>query len=157
MCEAPGGPCRQTVPDTVSPRQGADIVVGCRRFRVGFMPAARRFTNRGMSWILSSIAGRKLSDTQSGYRLIRVDAWRRLGLSTSHFDAESEMLVTACRLRMRVAEVPVRTIYGDEKSSIHPVHDAVRWVRLIWRLAWGSARPGPAQRSLPAEAGERGA
>ena len=126
----------------LSPR--ADIVVGCRRFRAGFMPAARRFTNRGMSWILSSIAGRKLSDTQSGYRLIRVDAWRRLGLSTSHFDAESEMLVTACRLGMRVAEVPVRTIYGDEKSSIHPVHDAVRWVRLIWRLAWGSARTGRA-------------
>ena len=99
------------------------------------MPPARKFTNWGMSAILSFVAGRRLTDTQSGYRLIRTDAWRRLALSTSRFDTESEMLVRACRLGMRVREVPIRTIYGDEKSAIRPLRDTLRWFRLILRLA----------------------
>ena len=114
--------------------QGADIVVGSRMSNDRRMPPARKVTNWSMSAILSFMAGRTLTDTQSGYRLIRVDAWRRLGVSGSRFDAESEMLVRACRCGMRVREVPIRTIYGDEESSIHPVRDTVRWFGLIWRL-----------------------
>ena len=127
-------------------RRGADIAVGTRRFsarrsrlqgvrtRAREMPPVRKFINWGMTYILSFMAGQRLTDTQSGYRLIRTDAWKRLGLSSSRFDAESEMLVRACRSKMRVCEVSIRTIYGDEKSSIRPVRDTLRWLRLIWRL-----------------------
>jgi len=115
-------------------RTGADIIVGTRMADSAGMPFDRKLTNWFMSAVLSWLAGRRLSDTQSGYRLVRTAAWRRLGLSTSGFDTESEMLVRACRMGMRVREVPVSTIYGDETSSISPGRDFVRWTRLLWRL-----------------------
>jgi hypothetical protein len=98
------------------------------------MPPVRKITNWFMSGVLSKMAGVRLTDSQSGYRLISTEAWPKLGLDTSGFDTESEMLVRACRMGMTVVEVPIRTIYGDETSSIHPVRDTVRWVRLLARL-----------------------
>ncbi|MHC4253671.1 MAG: hypothetical protein ACYS9X_31530, partial [Planctomycetota bacterium] len=100
----------------------------------GLMPPVRKITNWFMSGVLSKMAGVRLTDSQSGYRLISTEAWPKLGLDTSGFDTESEMLVRACRMGMTVVEVPIRTIYGDETSSIHPVRDTVRWVRLLARL-----------------------
>jgi glycosyltransferase involved in cell wall biosynthesis len=120
---------------------GAHIVVGSRFLRRGgdgglrLMPPHRKVTNWFMSRVLSGMAGTRLTDTQSGFRLIRTDAWSRLGLSTGGFDTESEMLVRASRLGMLVCEVPIRTIYGDETSSISPVRDTLRWVALLWRLS----------------------
>jgi len=119
---------------------GADIVVGSRFLRRGgdggvhLMPPHRKLTNWFMSSVLSAMAGTRLTDTQSGFRLIRTDAWARLGLSTGGFDTESEMLVRASRLGMLVREVPIRTIYGDEVSSISPARDTLRWIALLWRL-----------------------
>lgn len=120
--------------------KGADIVVGSRFLRRpgarrgDVMPPARRITNWFMSRVLSGMARTRLTDTQSGFRLVRTDAWLRLGLATDGFDTESEMLVRASRLGMRVCEVPIRTIYGDETSSISPVRDTLRWIALLWRL-----------------------
>jgi glycosyltransferase involved in cell wall biosynthesis len=119
----------------------ADIIVGSRMSAARDMPPVRKATNWFMSMVLSWMAGQRLTDTQSGYRLIRTDAWRRLGLSTSRFDAESEMLVRACRMGMVVREVPIRTIYGDEKSHMRPVRDTLRWIRLLWRMSRMSFRP----------------
>lgn len=123
-------------------RTGADIVVGSRFLRQGAkdMPAVRKLTNRFMSGVLSRLAHKRLTDTQCGYRLIKITAWEALGISCERFDAESEMLVRACRMGMHVVEVPIRTIYGEEKSSMRPVRDTLRWLRLLWRL-WRERYP----------------
>ena len=103
------------------------------------MPPLRRLTNWFMSMILSYAARARLTDSQSGYRLIRTSAWEKLDLVTSGFATESEMLVRACRSGLKVAEVPIRTIYGDEVSSIHAGRDTLRWAKLLWGL-WRRAR-----------------
>jgi hypothetical protein len=104
------------------------------------MPPVRKVTNWFMSVVISRLAGHRLTDTQCGFRLVRTGAWARLAIATSRFDAETEMLVRACRLGMCVVEVPIRTIYGDEKSHMRYVTDTVRWIRLLWRLSRGSRR-----------------
>jgi len=141
-------------------RERADIVVGSRFLGRGArgMPPVRKLTNRFMSGVLSFMAGRRLTDTQSGYRLIRVAVWDALAVSSTRFDAESEMLVRACRTGMRVAEVPIRTIYGEEASSMRPVRDTLRWIGLLVRLwregrrrrrAAAGLRGDPARRAFP--------
>ncbi len=71
-------------------RTGAHIVVGSRFLQrdggIRLMPPHRKVTNWFMSRVLSGMAGTRLTDTQSGFRLIRTDAWSRLGLSTGGFD-----------------------------------------------------------------------
>ena len=115
--------------------EGADLVVGCRNLDAEHMPFLRRMTNRFTSWTLSLLAGRRLSDTQSGYRLVRVGVWPRIRPESGHFAAESEMLVRAARQGARMAEVPIKTIYGEEVSHINPVRDTWRFIKLVARLA----------------------
>ena len=43
------------------------------------------------------------------------------------------MLLIASREGFRIAAVPVSTIYGEEKSKIHPVRDTIRFFKLISR------------------------
>jgi hypothetical protein len=57
-----------------------------------------------------------------------------LDAPSSKYDYETEMLVIASRQGCRIAAVPVSTVYGNEKSKIHPVRDTVRFVQLISRL-----------------------
>lgn len=124
---------------------GAHIVLGTRMRRARGMPLARFLTNRFTSAVVSRLAGVRITDSQSGYRLVRTDVWPRLRLSTSHFDTESEMLVRAARLGQKIREVPISTIYGDQKSEIRPVRDSVRFFKMIARL-WREgrrARRGP--------------
>jgi len=112
---------------------GADLVLGCRRLDAA-MPFVRRMTNRFQSWLLSRIAGQRLSDTQSGYRLVRVEIWPQVRPESGGFAAESEMLVKAARAGARIAEVPIRTIYLDGRSHIRPVRDAWQFLTLVLRL-----------------------
>jgi glycosyltransferase involved in cell wall biosynthesis len=113
---------------------GAELVVGCRGLSLPNMPRVRRWTNRFTSWVLSRLAGRRLSDTQSGYRLVRVAIWPRIRPESGRFAAEGEMLVRAGRAGVHIAEVPIKTIYGNEVSHIHPMKDAMRFFGMVLRL-----------------------
>lgn len=115
-------------------RTRADIVVGTRRFDPREMPFARRWTNRTMSAVLSLLAGTRIGDSQSGFRLFRARVLAALRLSTEGYDLESEVLVRAARLGFRIREADVSTVYGTEKSKIRPVRDSVRFLALVARL-----------------------
>lgn len=116
-------------------RTNADIVIGSRMGSLANMPLVRRFTNRVTSGIISHLAHQKVSDSQSGFRLIRRRVLESTEMRTGHFDAESEFLVESSRMGFRFAESPISTIYADEKSKIHPVLDTLRFLRLAVRLA----------------------
>ena len=133
---------------------GADIVLGSRMAKPKGMPWLRHWTNRTTSVILSRLAGQEIRDSQSGYKAIRTEVLRHVRPTREGFDAESEFLIVASRLGYRIAHVPIRTIYGEETSSISPVRDTWRFVKLcltfILRLG-PAARPagGAAGRSRP--------
>jgi glycosyltransferase involved in cell wall biosynthesis len=112
-------------------RTGARIVIGNRMENPDGMPALRRFVNRWMSRKLSRLAGRPLPDTQCGFRLAKLDAWRELAPRTLHFEIESEVLLGFLAAGHKVEFVPIRAIYKTEQSKIHPVHDTWRWFRWL--------------------------
>lgn len=120
-------------------RGEVDLLIGNRLAAPGAMPWLRRYVNRWMSRRISRLAGRPLPDTQCGYRLVRLSAWRELELQTTGFEIESEMLLSFIAAGLRVAFVPVRTIYKTEQSKIHPVRDTIRWFRW-WRQVKQSRR-----------------
>jgi glycosyltransferase involved in cell wall biosynthesis len=112
---------------------GADIVIGTRMHAVGEMPKLRIWTNRTTSRIISLLAGQDIPDSQSGYRLIKVDVLKSIidSLVTTRYDAESELLIRAARRGYRTAAVPIRSIYTGAVSHINPVIDTLRFVRLV--------------------------
>lgn len=112
----------------------ADLVIGNRMANAASMPLVRLWTNRITSGILSRLAGVPVPDTQCGYRLIRREAWRSVTVKSRNYEFEGEMIVAVGRRGLRIASVPVSTVYADEVSTINPVSDTIRFFRMIWRL-----------------------
>jgi glycosyltransferase involved in cell wall biosynthesis len=123
-----------------------DLVVGNRMDNARTMPLLRRWTNRGMSHLLSRWLGQSLPDTQCGFRLVRLAVLDRIALHTGCFEIESEMIVAFVAGGCRVRFVPIRTIYEQTRSKIRPLRDTVRW--LVWarhaRSQLKAARGAPA-------------
>lgn len=109
------------------------IVLGCRMMDVRDMPRIRRFTNRATSRFVSWMAGQEIVDSQTGFRLIKREVLEAVRCTSRNYDAESEILIKACRRGFRVVEVPVATIYNGGRSSIRPVMETLRFARLMLR------------------------
>ena len=115
-------------------RTGAPVVVGSRMSDVQAMPFVRKCTNWFMSWMLSRLMGQWVPDTQCGYRLFRCAVLADVKVDSPRFAAESEILLELARRGHAIAEAPIRTIYGDEKSKINPVRDTVRFFSMVSRF-----------------------
>ena len=116
---------------------GADIIVGNRMADRKNMPGDRVFANRATSWFVSARTGVRIPDSQNGYRLIRTSLYTSLKIKSKRYAAESEILIRAARSGAKVEWVPVETIYGTEESSVHPVVDTLRFLRMaIKSIFW---------------------
>ena len=110
---------------------GADVVVGNRLVNPENMPWLRKATNYVTSAVVSLLAGRKVADSQNGYRLIRLDHFKKFPLTTSRYEIESEMIIRAGRAGGKFASVPIKTIYAGEASFINPFVDTLRFLRMV--------------------------
>jgi len=112
------------------------VAIG-RRKRDAGMPAARRFSNLLTSLVVSILGGRRVSDSQCGFRLLPTALLRRLDLKSDGFGLESELLFRACRLRWPMHEVDVSTVYDGSSSRISHVGETLRFIGLTMRrLFW---------------------
>ncbi|MCD6405077.1 MAG: glycosyltransferase family 2 protein [Planctomycetes bacterium] len=113
---------------------GADIVLGTRMYNRENMPLVRALTNLVTSIVISCIAGQRITDSQSGYRLLKCATAGTLPVQGARFDAESEILVKAARKGLKITEVRISTIYQGEVSSINAFRDTCRFILLALRL-----------------------
>ena len=110
-------------------KQPDGIIVGCRNLTEENMPSGNTFANRFSNFWFRLQTGINLPDTQSGYRLYAFSALRGLGLITSRYEAELELLVYAAWSGQSITSVPVKVYYppAEERvSHFRPVYDFVR-------------------------------
>lgn len=112
------------------------ILIGLRR--VGQeMPFARRVSNTLSTFVASVFAGRRVKDSQCGFRLIPTRILRSLELVSSHYDLEPELIIRAARAGFQFRDIPIRTIYNDSSSSIRPARDMLRFLKMLVKsLLW---------------------
>lgn len=115
----------------------ADLYMGTRDLSAPQMPPHRKLSNYMTSYIISLFSKFRMHDTQSGYRMISIDLIKRIRMRSFKYDFESEFLFRAGRLDIKYAEIPISTIYEGAPSSVHPIRDTLRFVRLIWQRIWG--------------------
>jgi len=118
--------------------------IGNRMNDVSRMPFIRRVVNRGMSSQISRVCGQRIPDTQCGFRMVDRQLIPELLGGGDRFDYETEVLIITSRKGYRIESVPITTVYTDQVSKIHPVRDAIRFLKLMWRY-----------RKLPHAAGRR--
>jgi glycosyltransferase involved in cell wall biosynthesis len=120
----------------VAEETGADLVIGARRFDRALMPRARYFSNIIGSRLASALIGCQIRDSQSGFRLFRLDKLGDAKLRSRCYELEMEILIKMVRSGCTVAHAPVRMIYddGEARSKMKPVRDTVRVC--LWSLAF---------------------
>jgi glycosyltransferase involved in cell wall biosynthesis len=111
----------------------AELFVGTRMNDVREMPLVRRSVNRYMSASISRLCGQHIPDTQCGFRMVHRNLIPDLLGGADRFEYETEMLILASRKGCRIESVPITTVYSDEVSSIHPVRDTLRFLKLMRR------------------------
>jgi glycosyltransferase involved in cell wall biosynthesis len=112
---------------------GAGLVIGSRMHNIKGMPPQRVFTNTVSSYSLTFLTGKKIRDSQSGYRALSCELIGKLRLTSTRYEVETEILLQAARLPYPFAHVPIPTIYADEKSKYHAFRDIFMLFRIIAR------------------------
>lgn len=118
-----------------------DIIVGCRNLTSDNMPRQNTFANRFSNFWFRIQTGQRLEDTQSGYRIYPLDSLHGVGLVTSRYEAELELMVFAAWNGVSMKGVPVRVWYapeGERVSHFRPFMDFFRISVLNTVLCFGA-------------------
>ena len=113
-----------------------DMTIGERTEIFKKMPLDRLLTNRTVNLVVSLLSGVRTTDVQCGFRYVDLKILENINLRTNRYETEAEMVVKAARKKFRIGFVPVRTIYGNEKSHINPLIDTVRFISMAVRFLW---------------------
>jgi glycosyltransferase involved in cell wall biosynthesis len=107
----------------------ADLVIGSRY--LSQKPAAAKKLNaigvRIFNLLIKVFTGVEISDSQSGYRVMKSGVIKNLGLRSGEYEIESEMIVKTVRQGFRVKEVPIsfeQRTYGE--SRLDPMVDGLK-------------------------------
>ena len=117
----------------------ADLVLGSRfaepgAARAGGMPLYKYVANRALTAVENRILGTDLSEMHSGYRaysrrLLETVPFLRNALD---FSFDSEILMQTAHFGLRIVEVPARSRYFDDASSIAPGPATVYALKTLW-------------------------
>jgi glycosyltransferase involved in cell wall biosynthesis len=131
----------ELIPQLIEPivRGDADLVLGSRlaepgAARAGGMPLYKYVINRAMTAIENRIMGTSLSELHTGYRAYSREFLMTIPFlrNSLDFSFDSEVLIQAVHFGFRIAEVPARSRYFDDASSIRFGPAAVYGVKTMW-------------------------
>lgn len=114
---------------------GADMVLG-NRFAGGIAPGAMPWTHRYVgspiiNFVIRLFFGTRIGDSQSGLRAFRREVAERLGLRSSGMELASEMIVSASRAGLKIAEVPAPYAARRGESKLNTLRDGWRHLRFL--------------------------
>ncbi|MBI2212851.1 MAG: glycosyltransferase family 2 protein [Acidobacteria bacterium] len=114
---------------------GADLIIGDRSHLFGGMLPRRRNANMFSAWAISKCAGRRVTDSQSGFRLYSASLIREVSMDANGFAAESEIIVRAGRLGKRILSIPIELgfVNGISTSHYRPLLDTLRIAGVVAR------------------------
>ena len=114
-----------------------DFIIGSRMKDISSMPLHRIFSNKTTSQLISWRIKQKITDSQSGYRLLKSDIVKNINLTTNHYDTETEILLKSGLSGYKISMLDINTIYNDASSSMHLLLDTLRFIKLYWQsLFW---------------------
>jgi glycosyltransferase involved in cell wall biosynthesis len=129
------------IPSLVKPiiAGDADVVLGSRMAergaaREGGMPLYKRLANRGLTAVENRILGTQLSELHTGYRAFSRDVLLTVPFlrNSLDFSFDSEMLMQASYFGFRFAEIPVRTRYHADASSVSLGQGVTYAFKTLW-------------------------
>lgn len=104
------------------------LLIGGRNLNADGMPKKNTFANKFSNFWYWAETGKKLFDTQSGFRMYPVKAVNKLNLFTTKYEFEIEVIVKASWSGVEVKNIPIRVLYDENERVSHfrPFKDFLR-------------------------------
>ena len=135
----------------------AQVILGSRilgSISVGSMRRFNRMGNVIYSWLVRTVYRVPVTDVLTGYYAWSIDAVKELRphLTSTNFAIEMEMTTKMARLHHRMYSVPISYDARQGDSSLHPIRDGLRIMRMFLRnLTWKpSLQPSSISKELHA-------
>jgi glycosyltransferase involved in cell wall biosynthesis len=106
-----------------------DLIIGSRYLNNKSVKV-KRFNVLGVrlfNYLIQFLVKNRVSDSQSGYRIMKTQILQNMNLQSVGYEIESEMLVKTAKMRYRIKELPIsfeQRTYG--KSSLDPIVDGFK-------------------------------
>ena len=121
----------EELPQLLTPilQNKADLVIGSRFLNETAL-SGKKFNAAGVrlfNLLIKTLTTVSVSDSQSGYRVMKSEVLSNLSLKSREYEIESEMLVKIAHKNFRVKEVPIsfeQRTYG--KSRLDPIADGFK-------------------------------
>ena len=134
LMDADGQHLPRDVPRFIKALEGNDIVFGYRKFEKD-MPFILKCGNKFINFVTYLLFELKIKDTQSGFRAITAQAYKKIRWKSTSYSVESEMVANVGKKRLRYVEIPIQTIYSSRYKGT-TVFDGIKIVlnMVIWKL-----------------------
>lgn len=101
----------------------------------GNMPIYKFIGNIFLTFLTNLIYEVKFTDCHSGYWAYRVNIFNKINLNkiTNGFNFDQQVRLNLIKNRFLIKEIPIQTIYGTERSSVHLIY-AIRYFFELFRF-----------------------
>ncbi|MDQ1281401.1 MAG: dolichol-phosphate hexosyltransferase [Thermoproteota archaeon] len=112
-----------------------DMVVGSRlkgNMEKGAITRTNKIGNGVFNFLINTLFNGKVSDSQSGYRVMNRDVIEKLNLTSKGFEVETEITVKALKQDLKIVEVPITyTKRRGTPTKLNSFKAGLRIVRTI--------------------------
>ena len=94
------------------------LIIGSRGLKHDNMPQKNTFANKFSNFWFMVQTGKKLPDTQTGFRLYPLQKMGKMRLITSRYEAELEMLVRSAWRNIPIIPIPINVFYPSQEERV---------------------------------------
>ena len=106
------------------------LIVGARKFDNPNMPHGSIFANRFSNFWFTVQTGKRLPDTQTGFRVYPLHSIGKMRLFTNRYEAELELLVRSAWRRIPIVSQPVNVYYPPQNERISHFRGSIDFFRI---------------------------
>ncbi len=117
------------------------LILGCRDFSGIDLPLRSKFGNNLTTFIFKAVCGVKISDTQTGLRVIPAKYLKIMTeIEGERYEYETNMLLSLKKNHIPYMQQSIETIYIEDNESSHfnPIIDSLKIYKVIFKYAFGS-------------------
>lgn len=94
------------------------LIIGSRGLKHDNMPQKSTFANKFSNFWFMVQTGKKLPDTQTGFRLYPLRKMGKMRLITSRYEAELELLVRSAWRNIPIIPIPINVYYPPQEERV---------------------------------------
>lgn len=114
---------------------GSDFAIGSRykgKMHSNTMPFLHKyFGNPFLNFLLNSLHGTKLSDSNCGFRAIKASSLKKMAFCEKQFQFGTEMIVNAKKMGLNISEIPVNYFPRFSPSKLQTFREGFLYFKFI--------------------------